>query len=329
MGEEEKKRVDEDLVPGNIGLEAYLLQVRERYAQKGAEEEVPPDDNTRARETAEAIHRDIAARPEQQWLPFAPLSAELCRTSPFFPLSKSEVKVRPYLRGFTVTDHSWGKIKFWGEKLSVYEEDVLLAILALIDAGKHRMEVADEEGRTTFAYEGPMRPILQAMGYKNPGGRDQRRLLEAVRLLHIAYFELHRNKGDKIDMDHIFTRGAWDKETRTLSIMVNPYFYEIYIGGGFTLLDVVLRSKLGPIGKALYRFVMSHEKDEWRGALHKLVAALNLNPDQHTVQHRKQIRKAIKELVDIAVLFSSSRIEKGDLVALYRISDTRDRRVIE
>jgi hypothetical protein len=47
-----------------------------------------------------------------------------------------------------IMENAWGKIKFSGPKLSIYEEDVLMAILALLNNINNRGET-QIEGRAT------------------------------------------------------------------------------------------------------------------------------------------------------------------------------------
>ena len=54
----------------------------------------------------------------------------MTRVSPFFPMSKREMKNRPFEKLSWET--SWGRMVISGEKLSVYDETVLLATLLLL-----------------------------------------------------------------------------------------------------------------------------------------------------------------------------------------------------
>lgn len=71
-----------------------------------------------AQRCAAAILEEIApegkAQPQQMWAPCAPMPSDMCRVSPFFPLSKPEMKTREYVRDVIITKSSWGEIRYRG-----------------------------------------------------------------------------------------------------------------------------------------------------------------------------------------------------------------------
>ena len=70
------------------------------------------------------------------WLPVCPMPTDLCRISPFFPINRNEIKERAFIEDMIIMKSAWGEIQFCGPKLSTYEEDVLMAILALLNKNK-------------------------------------------------------------------------------------------------------------------------------------------------------------------------------------------------
>ena len=135
-----------------------------------------------ARAAAAAIREAVAPGgklpPQQMWAPCAPVPTDMCRVSPFFPLRQHDMKERPFVRGMVITSNSWGEIKYTGPKLSTYEEDVLLAVLALLDGKKNR-HVEQVKGKSTYSYRGPLLPVLRLMGYtgKSYGRTDYTRVV--------------------------------------------------------------------------------------------------------------------------------------------------------
>ncbi len=266
-----------------------------------------------AKTVAAEIHAEIAPAgvlpPEQGWLNFAPMPTDLCRTSPFFPMSKNEMAARQFIQGMVIAATAWGEVKYTGPKLSTYEEDVLLAILALLKT----ME-PDDDGKTGWNYTGPLRPILAGMGYKTTGKDNYRRVKDALRLLAVAGVEIQTKKG-KWAMTTMLSWAAGDDKTSGLTVTVNPYFAEMYAAGSVNLLDLATRAELSrPVSKALHRFATSHRCD-WRGHFLTLAAAINLDMERPHFELRRQIKHGMAELRKIGVLAARSKFA-ADVVTL-------------
>ena len=266
-----------------------------------------------AKTVAAEIHAEIAPAgvlpPEQGWLNFAPMPTDLCRVSPFFPMAQKQMEKREYIEGMVIAATAWGEVKYTGPKLSTYEEDVLLAVLALLKTVQ-----PEGDNRQAWTYIGPLRPILTAMGYKKTGKDNYRRIKEAMRRLAVAGVELQTKKG-KWAMSTMLTWAAGDDKTSDLSVTVNPYFAEMYAAGSVNLLDLATRAQLSrPVSKALHRFATSH-RGEWRGHFLTLAAAINLDMEQPQKQLRRQIKVAMAELRKVGVLATRSKFA-GDVVTL-------------
>jgi hypothetical protein len=290
-----------------------------------------------ARQAAAAIREAIAPGgklvPQQMWAPCAPMPTDMCRVSPFFPLRQHDMKERPFVRGIVITSNSWGEIKYTGPKLSTYEEDVLLAVLALLDGNKNR-HVDEVEGKSTYTYRGPLLPVLRLMGYtgKSYGRTDYTRVVEALKLMTVAGIELNifgRNSRGKRKvsqwlMTQILSVAYWHEERKELTVTVNPYFCEMFVAGTVTLLDVIERAKLrSPIAKSLMRFMQSQRNNQWGPAHYlTLTRTLNLDLDQPAKQIRRLLKGAIDELLKSGWL-SAGGFESKDLVSLTRADKSR------
>jgi hypothetical protein len=302
------------------GLQQYLSSVQKRVEARALSEQ--------AKEEAEETHKELKKpQSEQTWLPFAPMPTDLCRVSPFFPLSQRQLKERPFLRNIVITKSAWGKITYSGPKLSTFEEDVLLALLALIDESKYRQETSDPEGRPTYTYRGPLMPILKLMGLGKVGKANYTRTIRALELMAQAIVKLELKSGS-FEIMNMLTFVKWEDKKRELTVTINPYFYETYIGGSVTILDVLKRSTLSrPISKALYRFIMSHKEREWGGHFLTLAASLNLDIDQPQYQLRRQIKTAISDLKENGVLIDKCGFHKyADKVTLIRSHEAKPNR---
>lgn len=312
-----------------------------------------------AAEVREMVAPGGQSSPEQgslmQWCGFP---TDMTRVSPFFPMAQDDMKERPFLREFLITAAGWGEIRYSGPKLSTYDEDVLLVLLAVLEqqsqyrhqtftyeanteyngfTGNYdeKMHAVDEEidgvTRKTYTYRGPALPLLKILGYKRPNGKDYKRLIGSLELLAVAGVKLKvaaRTKTGKrkeprfTSMSSMLSNVAWNEEKKELSATINPFFYETYFSGHVSLMDVQKRMAIGgSIAKGLYRFVQSHSSKTplWTGHFLTLAQTLNMNTEQPAFKLRQLLKTAINELVTQGILAKQSRIMKQDIVTLYRV----------
>jgi hypothetical protein len=276
-------------------------------------------------EIRQAIMPGGQPQPEQMRFSFSPFPTQLTRTSPFFPISTQEIAKREYIRDMVIASHSWGELTYTGPKLSVFEEDHLMILLALICDVNARIEEACEGGEITYTYTGNIRKILKLKRIENPGANHYKTVIDSLTLLTGASFKLitkKTGKGKK-DLDttyvnNILTNFSYKHGSGNLKVTVNPYFYQTFGQGMVTWLDVQIRSRLKSAhAKALYRFIMSHRDDKWDGPLLTLAASTNMDPNLPKIKTRERLKKAIGELVEVGVLTERSKIN-GDFVELWR-----------
>lgn len=290
-----------------------------------------------ATEQAAAIREEVAAMTGPEQVPLAVwcgYPTDLTRCSPFFPMNVRELGKRDYLEGFLITSANWGEITYTGPKLSTYEEDALMALLAVLDNQSHHRQIVSEEGRKTYTYSGPVLPLLKLLGYSSPNNKDYQRLLRSLKRLTVAGVELSittgKTKSGKrrtpriMQMSSMLTNVYWDEEKKELSVTVNPFFYETYYAGTITLVDVLKRVSLkGVIAKSLYRFVQSHRANPvFAGHFLTLADALNMDREQPAKKTRQMLKTAISELIRQGVLTRKSRFVEQDIIRLERTSDT-------
>lgn len=313
-----------------------------------------------AKEQADAIRQEVAAAPSEQghlaqWCGFP---TDMTRCSPFFPLPSYELGHREFLQDFLITSANWGEIKYTGPKLSTYEEDALLVLLAVLDGqSQYKKEmcvveyaVAKErlpltlvvpiehhndphllnDTRISLTYKGPVLPLLRILGYKNPGKEAYKRFISSLKLLTVAGVELSISSGKTktgkrrdpriTHMSAMLSGVYWDDKEKILTATINPFFYETYMSGRVTLMNVVKRVQLkGVIAKALYRFVQSHRNDTvFVGHFLTLSGALNMDREQPMKKTRQLLKKAINELIRHGVLTKKSRFVEQDIVRLER-----------
>lgn len=305
------------------------------------ERDLPAD----AQEQAAEIRQAVAAAPAEQetlfrWCGFP---TDMTRVSPFYPMQPNELGQRPFMRDSLITSASWGEIRYTGPKLSIHEEDALLALLAILESvTQYRKETTLEE-RKTYTYTGPILPLWRLMygaktktgKDKKPSSADYKRLVSSLELLGVAGVKLSiaagKTKSGKkrepryTSLSSMLSNVAWDEEKKVLSATINPFFYETYYAGAVTLLDVQKRMEIsGSIAKSLYRFVQSHKAQNplWAGHFLTLAQVLNMDIEQPAKTTRKRIKEAINELVKQGILDKGSRLLKTDIVTLFRAGGT-------
>lgn len=319
-----------------------------------------------AEDQAAAIRKEVGtSTPKEQvgslhvWMGFP---TDLTRCSPFFPMNPNELGYREYLEDFVITSASWGEIKYTGPKLSTYEEDVLMVLLAVLEnQGKQRQitytaenivldesqKVAIECGeefvistkvsacRKTYTYTGPASPLLRLLvgTNRNPSKKDYQKLLASLKRLTVAGVELAisdgktksgKRRGPRLtQMSAMLSGVLWDDKKKELTATINPFFYETYMAGRVTLIDVATRMQLkGVITKALYRFVQSQRSNPvFAGHFLTLADALNMDREQPAYKTRQLLRGAINELIRHGILTKKSRFVEQDIVRLERAEE--------
>lgn len=307
----------------------------------------PKFDNTSLGRAAKALYEATAAKREalaiaaeldplplrQSCFTFASVPTDICRVSPFFPLRQQDMANRPLLRGLVITESSWGKILYSGAKLSTYEEDVLYAILALLNSPENRF-ITEIDGAPTYTYKGPLRQILRLLGYEKTGKENYKRVLNAIELMQMTSLRMEINartsrgkhKLKSVSMSNMISFAKWDEEEKELRVTINPYFYEIYMAGQVTRINLEIRSKLrSPVAKSLMRFVESHQDATWTGNMYKLAQSLNLDLNQPAYEIKRTLKAAITALIAQKVLLGGKNGSglDGVEVTLVRASKSR------
>jgi hypothetical protein len=320
------------VTPAIATTDPTIRAIAERVGAKiAAEADISAD----AKAQAQEAHAVITKTPQQLWFPMAPLPTDMCRVSPFFPLAKRDLTERSYIKDMVITDGAWGRIKYSGPQLSTYEEDILMAVLALLDGAGRRTITEHEESRT-YKYTGPLLPVLRYAGLS--GGKANYDFAKrALKLMLTTAIELEIFKRDsrgkrklsKWQVTNLLTMASWSEDKKQIEITINPYFYEMYIAGNITLIDVLRRSKIkSPVAKSLYRFILSQQDQEWKGHFMTLSTALNLNPEIPTRKQKDRIKQAINALKTHKILLKESGFIKvsGDIVRLIKHPSTTIRR---
>lgn len=244
----------------------------------------------------------------------APLPRTFTRVSPFYPLRQADLKNRPYIEDMVLIKNAWGNLVFDGPKLSIFDEDCLLAILALID--KSQGQVTNDK----FTYKGPLLPVLRLMGYKSPniGKTNYTRVKKALKRMNNSSITVELKNGSWA-ITPFLEKAEWDEQDKVLTVTCNKYFYEQFIEGNITLLDVIERAKLKkPTSKALYRFTMSHKGRTWQGHFITLAKTLNLDIERPKRKIRDTLKRAIDELIKAKIITNQSKFISREIIYLER-----------
>lgn len=313
-----------------------------------------------AKSQGEEIRREVATSlPEQgtlaQWCGFP---TDMTRCSPFFPMNPKELGERRFLRNYLITSANWGEIKYTGPQLSTYEEDIILVLLAILDVKskyRERCEVIEsitQNGETkifvesegsvpsdmrdivnpklSLTYRGPALPLLRLLGYQKPGKDAYKRLIAALELMTVAGVKLAISTGQTksgkqrapriTQMSAMLAGVLWDDKKKILTATINPFFYETYLAGRVTLMDVAKRMQLkGAITKALYRFIQSQRQNPvFAGHFLTLADALNMDREQPAKKTRQLLKTAINGLIRHGVLIKKSGFVAQDIIKLNR-----------
>ena len=304
---------------------AWLAHYRARQIK---EENPEAEANEVKQEVALEIERNQEQASLAQWCGFP---TDMTRCSPFFPMQRNELGNREYLEGLVITSANWGEIKYSGPKLSTYEEDILLALCAALSVPSKNREISDIDGKKTYTYKGKIINLLRVLGYSKPNKKDYERILASLKRLTVNAIELSISSGKTktgkrrppryIYVTNMLSGLKWNDKEKTISATINPYFYETYIGGRVTPMDVAKRLSLkGVISKALYRFIQS-QRNGFEGHFLTLADALNMDRNQPAKKTRENIKRAISELVRRGVLEKKSGFIDTDIVILRRIQE--------
>jgi len=289
-----------------------------------------------AKEVHELIIETTDNTAEQLRMPFAPFPTEMTRTSPFFPMGTKEKAHRENIENMVITEHAWGTIKYSGPKLSVGDEDTLMVLLAYLNAASNRRET-EVGGRKTYLYQGSILTLLKLKGIKRPGKNHYEDLLNSLKLLGRAQFELKTNRRNAQGkpapktsvVSGIISGMSYDSASQEMVLAINPFFAETFAAGNVTLLDLATRLKLdSQVAKSLYRFILSQRDNQWAGHFLTLAASLNLDiATQPAFKLRSLLNKAIKELIKEGTLSPRSIIKK-DLALIVKASENEPKQIV-
>ena len=252
----------------------------------------------------------VTGKPEQLKLAFMP--TEIARTSPFFPMGRAEKADRHLYKDFVIKNN-WGTITVSGEKLSIQDESVLLAVLFLVK--KYKKEHISTDYAELCHIMGIERGTTQYKAIEEGLSRLAKAVVE-TQLFDTA--NLKKQEVIRKITGSILSSVDQKPKSTKVNININPYFLALYGANLTTCINLEKRSQLkGDVSKALYRFLETHTGSGVPYGIATIVLAINLNADQRLCDIRKIIKKALGELQKLEII-KKWNIDKNDLVFIYR-----------
>jgi len=279
----------------------------------------------------------------KEFSPLANLPRDLCRVSPFHIMGKKDMGTRPFLRNFPIGEPDrWCQLFYTGPKLSIFDEDVFLALQALVDVAKYRQMTLWNDEKPSLAYWGPILPILSFMGNADTRNvKSYSRVFDSLELLAAATFKIvfyrPNEQGNLLpyeeEVTNMISRFRKVKKPGKgrveIYVAINPFFYWRYMEKRSAYIDITERSILNSqTAKAIHRFMSSHKKDFWAGNMYTLATCINLNTQGCPRQLRKTIKAALAELANAGYLEPDSGFstEIHDRVNLKRVAGVARKR---
>lgn len=252
---------------------------------------------------AEVVELPSAESPQ---MVFSFLATDATRVSPFTILSKKAMGHRIHEK--ISWDNPWGRITVEGQRLSIYDEDVLLAVLHLY-AKKRTLTIHT-------SYHELCGLIGSAWGAHTCAAlRNTLKRLTST----LVTLETPDKKTGKMRerMWHTMLTGGTSAGNTKLNITINPYFEEVYLQDLITSLDMDFRRALSTdIAKALYRFLTA-QPVKYSLSIAKLIKVVNINTDQESWHIKGLIKKGLTELKNKKYL-KSFKIDRFNIIHTVR-----------
>ena len=263
--------------------------------------------------------KSVAAKsPEEVIYSFLP--HELCKVPIFFPMSDKELKKDRRLLHTITTETSWGSAEIRGLKLSIFEEDVLLALIRLA-----------KDGFLTTNKELILKSTIFKIAFFIYGKNAYTKrvydsILTALKNFGLVTFTLSiysKTKNDfkkevsrVISMSAIVPHFDYLKKSGEITIKFNHEFFSFLSDSSLTNINFTLRRKLKKAGsKAMLRFLSTHSNLVKMNFL-TILKAINFNVNQPTFTLRHYFKGCLKELIRVGILGPKTKMYADDMVFL-------------
>ena len=256
-----------------------------------------------------------ASRPEE--IVYSLIPHEMAKVSIFFPMSDQELRADRRIMQKIETESKWGRAVVRGVKLSIFEEDVVLALLTLAKTGLNPTN-------TELILDTSLPKIAKFL-YSSKDGYNQKTyasISQAVQNLGLINFTISlytsdgitKKIGKEVSVSSIIQSYVFNAEGKTLRIKFNPDFF-LYLGSSnLTSINFSLRRHLKKAGsKALLRFLATHRNPS-KMQMITVLNAINFNTKQPLFTLRRFLKNFITELKKHGVLGPKTKLYPDDLV---------------
>lgn len=288
----------------------YQKEMCERFLAKYVD--VPDDIEAKISAIKEKITG--AVNPEEIVYSFLP--HEMCKVPIFYPLSDKELSEDRRVFKKVTAISKWGEATIRGFKLSIFEEDVLLALIKL---AKGNLNPTDKE----LILETTLVKVAKFIYGKNGHGRENYISIDkAIKNLGLVQFSIsifgNSKNGFSKTVEHEITISALiydayvNLKTGLCVVKFNPGFFTLLSNSSLTYINFTLRRKLKKAGsKALLRFISTH-KGLVRINILTALKAINFNTNQPMFRLRCYVKECFAELKKAGVLGSKAKIYPDD-----------------
>jgi hypothetical protein len=287
-----------------------------------AQNQLPVECKAEVRRELEKVKKSEHTRSERKSVSekkgdiLSPYPTQLTRCNPFLPVRNTTEKEKLDL---TLADGPWGSISYRGPALTTSHEDILVVVLALIFTDKKGHRVTDvTTGRDHYVYTGSKKEVLRARGEANPNTASYSALDNIIEDMSAAVIKYRAKDSTAKNIDNLAS--YVEDRNGNILIRINSYFVDAYEQRLVTWISLKERMRIETLtGRALHRFISSHQNGEWTGSLETLANAINLPRSLPLFKRRNKIRKAISEMVTAGILKDASAVFQKTKVKLVKV----------
>jgi hypothetical protein len=257
---------------------------------------------------AEDMRTHISRQPHVQRL-FSFMPTLMTRVSPFHFQHRGMAKNWPLLRLDSGESSHWGRMVVVGELLVIFDETILLCLLALLSHYQSQVFATSQQELCNIANEKPSAAKFNAIW------KSIQRLAGTRIDLALISGKGKQRKAVKHMTGNILSYADCDPEAGTVRVAINPYFLEMYGQSFVTNIDLRFRSTLkGDVSKAIYRFFQGQLDAQHTMPIERLAQAVNLDKtDADSQRVRAKVRQALKELATKGYLETFDLSRQGDV----------------
>jgi len=241
-------------------------------------------------EAALEVREHISKQPHVQRL-FSFMPTLMTRVSPFHFRNKNTFKDWPLVRLDSGDGDTWGKMVIIGELLVIFDETILICLLALMNKYQSdSFEISDTE----LCKIAGVNPSTNA---QNANWKSIQRLAGTRIDLELFKGKGRKKKSIKTMTGSILSYADRNPESGKIRVVLNPYFLEMYGESLVTNIDLGFRTGLKKdISKAFYRFYQGQIDTDHSINIVNLAKAINLDTKEENRRVKMKVKSGLEEL---------------------------------